>query len=107
MDGETNDGLETWLKDAAGLQGKKLAVCLAACDEACVENVEDLRIQHTSDGLRAVFPAAIATLVGRALDDPSKRQAAVVTASSTAKESTSNDKKKRSSVVRRISVMET
>ena len=103
---ETSDELEKWLIDVAGLGGKKLAVCLAACDEACVENVEDLQRQHTSDGLKAFLPLAIASLVAKALDDLSKRQAAVATSpSSTVKQNTSNDKKKRPSVVRRHSVM--
>ena len=106
---DTNNELERWLNDVAGLQGKKLTACLAACDEAFIENVEDLRMQHNSEGLKALFPAGITNLVAKALGahKPSEKQTAAVATSpsSTVKQNTGNDNKKRPSVVRRNSVM--
>ena len=67
---ECDNELEIWLTDIVGLSGRKLAACLKACDDALIEDVNDLRKQHSIDGsLRDLLPMAVATLVKEALEN--------------------------------------
>ena len=61
--------LEAWLTDVAELSGKKLAACLKGCEEALIENIDDLRrLYKSSGGLREFLPFAVASRVAEALE---------------------------------------
>jgi hypothetical protein len=64
--------LNSWLKDVACLEGKKLLVCVKACEDEMCETLADLRKCHERPGgLKVHFsslPQIIAGLVGDALD---------------------------------------
>jgi hypothetical protein len=63
--------LNIWLKDVACLEGKKLEVCLKACEDEMCETLADLRECHERPGglnnsLR--LPLVISNKVGDVLD---------------------------------------
>ena len=64
--------LNSWLKDVACLEGKKLEVCLKACEDEMCETLADLRECHERPGgLKVNFPSLpqmIANKVRYALD---------------------------------------
>jgi hypothetical protein len=60
--------LNSWLKDVACLEGKKLEVCLKACEDEMCETLADLRKSHGRPGGLSWLPKIIADLVGDALD---------------------------------------
>ena len=64
--------LSSWLKDVACLEGKKLEVCLKACEDEMCETLADLRECHEQPGgLKVNFPSLpqmIANKVRNALD---------------------------------------
>lgn len=69
---QAND-LSTWLKNAAGLAGRKLEVAIGALEDQMVESCEDLRNIYANGDLRNVLKhAAILALVERALDKDCK-----------------------------------
>jgi hypothetical protein len=60
---------KTWLTDVAKLSGKKLAACLEACEEALIENLDDLRRRNKATGsLKEFLPLAVADMVAEALE---------------------------------------
>jgi hypothetical protein len=63
--------LNSWLKDVACLEGKKLEVCLKACEDEMCETLADLRECHERPGglkTGLFLPNIIANKVGDALD---------------------------------------
>jgi len=76
---EEESTLEEWLKQHAGLHGKKLAVALNQCDDGMVESVADLEHLHNLGQLAEVFPQSMLRgLVTAALEQQQAEQPAQV-----------------------------